>query len=88
MTEQVFNIFSAVGIFLTFLAAMASVFVSIISLRDSSKAAKRADYISSITAGRDKWSYSLRENASLYFTQISRLCKGKEKNIDEIYSAC
>lgn len=86
MTEQVFNIFSAVGIFLTFLAAMASVFVSIISLRDSSKAAKRADYISSITAGRDKWSYSLRENASLYFTQISRLCKGKEKNIDEIYN--
>ena len=86
MTDQQFNIFSTIGIFLTFLTALASVIVSIITLNDSSKAAKRSDYISSITTGRDKWSYSLRENASLYFTQIARMCKGQEENREAIYN--
>ena len=86
MSNEVFNIFSAIGIGLTFLASMAAVIVSIISLRYSSKAAKRSGYLSTITASRDKWSNSLRESASLYFTQITRICSGQEEDLKEIYN--
>ena len=37
MSDEIFNMFSAVGIGLTFLASMAAVIVSIISLRCSNK---------------------------------------------------
>lgn len=86
MSNEVFNIFSAVGIGLTFLASIAAVIVSIISMRYSNKAAQRSGYLSTITASRDKWSTSLRESASLYFTQIERICSGQEENIEEIYN--
>lgn len=43
-------------------------------------------YLSTITAGRDRWSYSLRESAALYFTQIARLCNGQEECLEEIYN--
>lgn len=86
MSNDVFNVFSAVGIGLTFLASMAAVVVSVISLRCSNKAAKRSGYLSTITASRDRWSNSLRENASLYFTQIARICSGQEDNLGEIYN--
>ena len=86
MSDEVFNVFSAVGIGLTFLASMAAVVVSVISLRCSNKAAKRSGYLSTITASRDRWSNSLRENASLYFTQIARICSGQEDNLGEIYN--
>lgn len=86
MSDEVFNIFSTIGIGLTFLASIAAVIVSVISLRYSNKVAKRTGYLSTITAGREKWSNSLRENASLYFTQIARICNGQEDNLEEIYN--
>lgn len=43
-------------------------------------------YLSTITAGRDRWSYSLRESAALYFTQIARLCNGQEECLEEIHN--
>ncbi len=86
MSNEVFNIFSAIGIGLTFLASIAAVIVSIISLRYSNKVAIRSGYLSTITVGRDKWSYSLRESSSLYFTQIARICSGQEDNLEEIYN--
>lgn len=86
MSNEAFNIFSAIGIGLTFLASIAAVVVSIISLKCSNKVAKRSGYLSTITASRDKWSNSLRESSSLYFTQIARLCSGQENNLEEIYN--
>lgn len=47
---------------------------------------KRSGCLSTITASRDKWSNSLRENSSLYFTQIARICSGQENNLEEIYN--
>ena len=86
MSNELFNIFSAIGIGLTFLASIAAVIVSIISLRYSNKVAKRSGYLGTITASRDKWSNSLRESSSLYFTQIARICSGQEDNLEEIYN--
>ena len=86
MSNEVFNIFSSVGIGLTFWASIAAVIVSIISMRYSNKAAQRSGYLTTITASRDKWSNSLRENASLYFTQIERICNGNEANLEGIYN--
>lgn len=86
MSDEMFNMFSSIGIGLTFLASMAAVIVSIISLRCSNKAAKRSGYLNTITASRDRWSNSLRENASLYFTQIARICSGQENNLGDIYN--
>lgn len=86
MTDEVFNIVSAIGIGLTFLASIAAVIVSIISLRYSNKVAKRSGYLSTITASRDKWSNSLRDSASLYFTQIARIYSEQEDNLGEIYN--
>lgn len=86
MTTEVFNIFSAIGIGLTFLASIAAVIVSIISLSYSNKVAKRSGYLNTITASRDKWSNLMRESASLYFTQITRICGGQEDNLAEIYN--
>lgn len=86
MTDEVFNIVSAIGIGLTFLASIAAVIVSIISLRYSNKMAKRSGYLSTITPSRDKWSNSLRDSASLYFTQIARICSEQEDYIGEIYN--
>lgn len=86
MSNDVFNVFSVVGIGLTFIASMAAVVVSVISLRCSNRAAKRSGYLSTITASRDRWSNSLREIASLYFTQIARICSGQEDNLGEIYN--
>lgn len=86
MSNELFNIFSAIGIGLTFLASIAAVIVSIISLRCSNKAAKYSGYLSTITAGRDKWSNSLRESSSLYFTQIARICSGHEDELEDIYN--
>lgn len=86
MSNEVFNIFSSIGIGLTFLALIVAVIVSIISLRYSNKVAKRSGYLSIITAIRDKWSNSLRESSFLYFTQIARICSGQEDNLEEIYN--
>ena len=86
MSNEVFNIFAAVGIGLTFLASISAVIVSIISMRYSSKVAERSGYLSTITASRDKWSNLLRESASLYFTQIARMCSEQEDNLTEIYN--
>lgn len=86
MTDEIFNIFSAIGIALTFLTSVAAVCVSIMSLKYSNKVAKRSGYLSTITASREKWSNSLRESASLYFTQIARICSEEEDDVSEIYN--
>ena len=86
MSDNIFNIISAIGIGLTFLTSMAAVIVSIISLKNSNKIAKHSGYLNTITVSRNKWVNSLRENSSLYFTQIARICNGQEENTDEIYN--
>lgn len=78
--------FSAIGMVLTFLASMSATLVSIKSLKCSNKTAKRTGYLNTITASRKKMISALRENASMYFTQISRICNCQEENLDEIYN--
>ena len=86
MTSEVFNIVSTVGIGLTFLISTVTVIISILSMRNSNRAAKRAAYLSTITAGRDKWSYLLRDSASQYFTQIARICSAQVNDLGDIYN--
>lgn len=86
MSDDIFNIFASIGIGLTFLASVGAIIVSLISLKASNKVAKRAGYLNTITVSRDKWSAALRENSSLYFAQISRLCGGKENDLVGIYN--
>lgn len=86
MSDNIFNIISAIGIGLTFLTSMAAVIVSIMSLKNSNKIAKHSGYLNTITVSRNKWVNSLRENSSLYFTQIARICNGQEENLEEIYN--
>ena len=86
MSDEAFNVYAAIGIGLTFVAAIASIIISIVSMRSSSRDAKRSGYLGTITASRDKWSNLLRENASLYFTQIARLCGGQENNLIEVFN--
>lgn len=78
--------FSAIGMVLTFLASMSATIVSIVSLKYSNKTSKRTGYLNTVTASREKWISSIRENASIYFTQISRICNCKEENSEEIYN--
>lgn len=86
MSEELFNLFSAIGIGLTFIASVGAIIVSIISLRQTNKATKHTGYLNTISATRYKWSTSIREQASMYFTQITRLCGDKESNVIEIYN--
>ena len=78
MTNEIFNIFATIGIGLTFLTSLLAVIVSVISLQSTKKSADRAGYLSTITSGREKWQFALRESASGYFTQIARLCDEQE----------
>ena len=86
MNEELFNLFSAIGIGLTFIASVGAIIVSIISLRQTNKATKHTGYLNTISATRYKWSTSIREQASMYFTQITRLCGDQESNVIEIYN--
>mgnify|MGYP001853144138 CR=1 FL=1 len=86
MSDGMYNIFSAVGICLTFLVSLSAVIVSIISLRYTHRAAKYSAYLNTITSSRYKWTSSLRVCASLYFTQIIRICNEKDENLEEIYN--
>lgn len=86
MSDEIFNIFAAVGIGLTFFASVAATIVSIISLKSSNETKQHSDYLSIITINRAKWSEQLRKNASLYFTQVTRLCSGQETDYIEIYN--
>ena len=86
MSNEIYNVYSTIGIGLTFVASIAAVIVSILSLRSSNKAAKHSGYLNTITLSRDKWSTSLRESASLYFTQVTRICSEQEVNLVEIYN--
>ena len=86
MNEELFNLFSAIGIGLTFIASVGAIIVSIISLRQTNKTTKHTGYLNTISATRYKWSTSIREQASMYFTQITRLCGDHESNVIEIYN--
>ncbi len=86
MNEELFNLFSAIGIGLTFIASVGAIIVSIISLRQTTKATKHTGYLNTISTTRYKWSTSIREQASMYFTQITRLCGDQESNVIEIYN--
>ncbi len=86
MNEEMFNLFSAIGIGLTFIASVGAIIVSIISLRQTNKATKHTGYLNTISTTRYKWSTSIREQASMYFTQITRLCGDQESNVIEIYN--
>ena len=70
MNDELFNLFSAIGIGLTFIASVGAIIVSIISLRQTNKATKHTGYLNTISTTRYKWSTSIREQASMYFTQI------------------
>lgn len=86
MNEELFNLFSAIGIGLTFIASVGAIIVSIISLQQTNKATKHTGYLNTISTTRYKWSTSIREQASMYFTQITRLCGDQEGNVIEIYN--
>ncbi len=86
MNEELFNLFYAIGIGLTFIASVGTIIVSIISLQQTSKATKHTGYLNTISTTRYKWSTAIREQASMYFTQITRLCAEQESNVVEIYN--
>lgn len=86
MNEELFNLFSAIGIGLTFIASVGAIIVSIISLRQTNKATKHTGYLNTISTTRYKWSTAIREQASMYFTQITRLCGDQETNVIEVYN--
>lgn len=86
MNEELFNLFSAIGIGLTFIASVGAIIVSIISLRQTNKATKHTGYLNTISTTRYKWSTAIREQASMYFTQITRLCGNQETNVIEVYN--
>lgn len=86
MTTENLNIFYAIGIVLTFISSIITTIVSIISLQSSNKKSEQSLYSSTITSSRGKWTTSMRDNASLYFTQITRICSEQEDNPLEIYN--
>lgn len=86
MTTENLNIFYAIGIVLTFISSIITTIVSIISLQFSNKKSEQSLYSSTITSSRGKWTTSMRDNASLYFTQITRICSEQEDNPLEIYN--
>lgn len=86
MTERLYYLCSAIGILLTFFASIAALIVSIISMNSSKQTAKHTNYQNIISTGRAKWQYDLRECASKYFTQITRLCGNQEKDVTEIFN--
>lgn len=86
MTTENLNIFYAIGIVLTFISSIITTIVSIISLKSSNKKSEQSLYSSTITSSRGKWTTSMRDNASLYFTQITRICSEQEDNPLEIYN--
>ena len=84
MTNEVFNVFAAVGIGLTFIASVSAVIVSIISMRTAKNNAEYLGYLNMITAFREKWQTAMRESASNYFTQVTRICTDHESNLSAI----
>ena len=86
MTEELYYQWSAIGILLTFIASIAALFFSFISMRSSEKTAKHTNYQNIISTGRAKWQSDLRECASKYFTQITRLCGNQEKDVTNIFN--
>ena len=86
MTEELFRVYSVIGILLTFLSSLAAVIVSTATIRATRKMTKQTNYQNTISASRAKWQSDLREAASKYFTQIARLCGGQENNMAEIYN--
>lgn len=86
MTEELFRVYSVIGILLTFLSSLAAVIVSTVTIRATRKMTKQTNYQNTISASRAKWQSDLREAASKYFTQIARLCGGQENNMTEIYN--
>lgn len=86
MTEELYYQWSAIGILLTFIASIAALFFSFISMRSSEKTAKHTNYQNIISTGRAKWQSDLRECASKYFTQIERLCGNQEKDVTNIFN--
>ncbi len=86
MTEKLYYLCSAIGILLTFIASMAALIVSIISINSSKQTAKHTNYQNIISTGRAKWQSDLRDCASKYFTQIARLCGNQEKDVTNIFN--
>lgn len=86
MTDELFRLYAAIGILLTFLTSLAAVVVSVVSVRVTRKMTKQTNYQNIISTSRAKWQSDLREAAAKYFTQIARLIGGQEKNVAEIYN--
>ena len=77
MTQELFFLFSAIGILLTFLASITAVVVSLVSMKSSKQTTKQTNYQNIISTARAKWQSDLRESASKYFAQIALLCEGR-----------
>lgn len=86
MTERLYYLCSAIGILLTFLASIAALIVSIVSMRSSKQTAIHTNYQNIISTGRAKWQSDLRECSSKYFTQIARLCGNQENDVTSIFN--
>ena len=80
MTSETFNIVASFGIGLTFLASIAAVFVSLLSLKNAKLLTKYTGGVSTISPARERWQISLRENASSYFMMVNKLCSNYEHN--------
>ena len=84
MTDEIFNIFAAIGIGLTFIASLSAVIVSIVSMRSAKSNAEYVGYLNMITAFREKWQIAMRESASNYFAQVTRICAEQESDLSAI----
>ena len=84
MTDEIFNIFAAIGIGLTFIASLSAVIVSIVSMRSAKSNVEYVGYLNMITAFREKWQIAMRESASNYFTQVTRICAEQESDLSAI----
>lgn len=74
MSEELFRLFSIIGIGVTFLASLSAVVVSLIGIIKNNRQAKMTTYNNVITAQRLQKEVKLREAAISYATQITRLC--------------
>ena len=86
MTQELFYLYSAIGILLTFVASVTAVIVSIVSMKSSKQTAERTNYLNTISVQRTKWQADLREQSAKYFTQLVRICDDNEYLLSEIYN--
>ena len=89
MEENVYYIFAAIGIVLTFMLSLTATVVSIVSVkkqdRNQKMIAQQSKYLETITPARERWQYAMRESGAKYLEQIARICY-EDTNFEEIFA--